>query len=73
MASVGILVEYQPDEDWEDFADRLGQYCYESGSHLHTDRQQPPEFRYFDKYVFIVRVPSFCLMGITCVHCEVSL
>ena len=26
MASVGILVEYQPDEDWEDFADRLGQY-----------------------------------------------
>ena len=26
MASVGILVEYQPDDDWEDFADRLGQY-----------------------------------------------
>ena len=26
MASVGILVEYQPDEDREDFADRLGQY-----------------------------------------------
>ena len=26
MASVGILSEYQPDEDWEDFADRLEQY-----------------------------------------------
>ena len=26
MASVGFLVEYQPDDDWEDFADRLGQY-----------------------------------------------
>ena len=26
MVSVGILVEYQPDEDWEDFADQLGQY-----------------------------------------------
>ena len=48
----------------------MGKYCYESGSHLHTDRQQPPQFSYFDKYVFIVRVPSFCLMGISCVHCK---
>ena len=31
-----------------------------------------PKFSYLDKYVFIVRVPYLCLMGITCVRCEVS-
>ena len=38
-------------------------YCYESGSLVHTDRQQPPQFSYFDKYVFIVRVLSFSLVA----------
>ena len=29
-----------------------------------------PKLSYVDKYVFIVRVPYLCLMGITCVRCE---
>ena len=31
---------------------------------------ESPLFSYFDKYVFIVRIHPLCLMGISCVRCE---
>ena len=37
---------------------------------LEHKQPESPQFSYFDKYVFIVRIPPLCLMGILCVCCE---
>ena len=37
---------------------------------MHTDRQQSPQFSYFNKNVLIVRIHPLCRMGITSVRYE---
>ena len=40
-----------------------GGYIVTNLAAICTQQPESPQFSYFNKYVFIVRVPSLCLMG----------